>query len=117
MASTETIPEFLFDTFRGYKANTGIFVTWLGDTARKCGFTEHLITNTSSGNTSQKSKPKRVGKNTRPPPKTLIPRRQFPALAQAIAESDQEIPSYMFLVLKYLIQVSGKLIILTDLKQ
>lgn len=102
----DTPPQFLFDAYRQYKFDTGIFVSWLGETATKCGFTGHIV-----GSSSSKAKPKnskKPGKNKKPPPKSVVPLSQFPALAGAIAKSDIEVPSSIVLVLKHLIRARAE---------
>jgi hypothetical protein len=109
MANRKTIPTFLFDTYSRYKLDTSIFVSWLGETARKCGY----FANDDSTNVSgkKKTKPGKKGtgkKKAKAHLNSTIPLNDFPALAAAIADSEPEIPLKIVVVLKHIIKARGE---------
>jgi hypothetical protein len=87
MSSAANLPDFHFDICSGYKFNTKVFVSRLGETARKCVY---FVSNAASAskdkaNNKPKSKAKKKGKAQ--DNKAFIALGEFPALENTIAEN------------------------------
>src|ERR1700676_2978899 len=76
-----TLPDFLFDTYKRYKADTNRVVAWLVETSQKCGHTlesQPTMTSSSSG-------PRLKGKARTEARKAGTATRSAPSLKHAIA--------------------------------
>jgi hypothetical protein len=91
-------PTFLLDSYKRYKAETQIFVSWIAETARECG----QQINSESGNIPNK---KSKSKKAQPPTVTKIPLPEFLNLATAISEAEPavKIPSRILQTLNFVI--------------
>jgi hypothetical protein len=99
MAPAEPIPSFLFDTYSKYKSDTSLFVSWLGETAKKCG--SDILTASKVSGPTGKSHARKKSKEQQ---KIVFSLGELPRLARTIANSDAEIPEYILLVLRNVIR-------------
>lgn len=110
MASSGELPDFLFDACAEYKFDTKLFVSWLGETARKCGYfaANAQPASKGKGNNKLKSKIKKKAAKAQDN-KAFIPLGEFPAFASSIAEAQEsEVPWSILLVLKHIIKARGE---------
>lgn len=90
-----TTPSFLFDTYKRYKDETQTFISWLGETARKCG----------QSSQPEGTKKGRSKKKVQAPLVTKLALSDIVTLAKAISQSGAsvEIPSHILRSLKFVI--------------
>jgi hypothetical protein len=92
-----TLPDFLFDTHKRYKADTNRVAAWLAETAQKCGLNLDTQPSASRPSGRLKGKARKEARNARTPTPTaylrhIITVKGFTDMAQLIAEQKPKIP-------------------------
>jgi len=103
--ASPSIPPFPFDTYQRYKFGTSVFVSWLGEAARKCGYFAQQSTEPSNKPAKTKwTVRKAAKKRSKETPASLLTLTELPLLAEIVANSDTEIPLSVVVVLKQVIK-------------
>ena len=92
-----TLPDFLFDTHKRYKADTNRVAAWLVETAQKCGLTLDSQPSSSRPSGRLKGKARKEARVAGTPTATtylrhIVTVKGFTDMAQVIAQQKPKIP-------------------------
>lgn len=112
--SPKGLLDFLFDTYTRYKFDSPVFISSLGEKAKKCRYfcnsssSAHFPLAKQKANTKSKSGSK-CKQNFKPQGKSVIPLGELSSLANAIdGNQNGEVPSSVLLVLRNIIKARGE---------
>lgn len=91
------LPKFLYSSYKRYKADTGTFVSWLVDTAKKCGYEANSQADPAEVKGNTNAKPKSTPSSDR---QQKISLRELSVVAETIANSAFEVPAVVIATAK-----------------